>query len=202
MHIQAIIFDIGGVLSIYYDFETYFKWEQQLGLPKGELLKIIYDNPVSRQATLGKATVTDVWEEAGKQLNMPSDELQKLREDIWNGYRWNTELLDFIRSLKPNYKTGILSDAWADARESMGDVISEDLFDAIVFSAEEGVQKPDPVLFQRAIERLGVKAEEAILLDDREGNIQGAQEFGMHGVHFTETNKAIEDIKALLQGSD
>jgi putative hydrolase of the HAD superfamily len=202
MHIQAVIFDIGGVLSIYHDFETYFKWEQQLELPKGQLLKIIYDNPVSRQATLGKATVADVWEEAGKQLNLPPDELQKLREDIWNGYRWNTELLDFIRSLKPDYKTGILSDAWADAREGMGDVVNEDLFDAIVFSAEEGLQKPDPKLFQQAIERLGVSAEEAILLDDREANIEGAREFGMHGVHFTETDKAIEEIKALLQGPD
>jgi putative hydrolase of the HAD superfamily len=186
------------VLSVYHDFEAYFKWEQQLELPKMQLLKIIYDNPVSRQATLGEATVSDVWEEVGRQLELPPDELHKLQEEIWNGYRWNTELLDFIRSLKPDYKVGILSDAWADARESMGDVVNKELFDAIVFSAEEGLQKPDPGLFQCAIERLGVKPAEAILLDDREANIQGAKEFGMHGVHFTETNKAIEDIKALL----
>lgn len=202
MSIQAVIFDIGGVLSVYYDFETYFKWEQQLELPKMQLLRIIYDNPVSRQATLGEATVADVWEEVGRQLELPPDELRKLQEEIWNGYRWNTELLDFIHSLKPDYKVGILSDAWADARESMGDVVNKDLFDAIVFSAEEGLQKPDPGLFQCAIERLGVKPEEAILLDDREANVQGAQEFGMHAVHFTETNKAIEDIKALLYSSD
>lgn len=201
MTIQAIIFDIGGVLSVYHDFETYFKWEGQLKLPKGNLFKIIYDNPVSRQAMLGKATVADVWEEVGRQLNLTPDELGKLQEDIWNGYRWNTELLDFVRSLKPDYKTGILSDAWADARESMVDVITPDLFDAIVFSAEEGVLKPDPTLFQLALDRLGVKPEEAILLDDREANVQGAREFGMHGVHFTETNKAIADIKNLLQGS-
>lgn len=201
MPIQAIIFDIGGVLSVYHDFETYFKWEQQLKLPQGNLFKIIYDNPVSRQAMLGKATVADVWEQVGKELNLPPDGLQKLQEDIWNGYRWNSEMLDFVRSLKPDYKTGILSDAWADARESMEDIINKDLFDAIVFSAEEGVLKPDPVLFQRALEHLGVKPEEAILLDDREANIQGAQEFGMRGVHFTETNKAIEDIKSLLQDS-
>jgi epoxide hydrolase-like predicted phosphatase len=199
MRIQAVIFDIGGVLSLYHDFETYFKWERQFELPKMQLLKIIYDNPASRQAMLGKATVTDVWEEVGRQLKLPPDTLQKLQEDIWNGYRWNTELLDFARSLKPNYKTGILSDAWADARESMRSVINTDLFDVVVFSAEEGVLKPDPTLFQRAVERLGVKPEEAIFLDDRESNVQGAEAFGMHGVHFTETNKAIEDIRNLLQ---
>jgi putative hydrolase of the HAD superfamily len=200
MRIQAVIFDIGGVLSIFIDFESYFKWEQQLELPKGSLFKIIYNSPVSQQATLGKATVADVWEEAGRQLNLPPDELKKLQADIWNGYEWNTKLFDFIRSLRPDYKTGILSDAWADARESMEDVINEDLFDAIVFSAEEGLQKPHPELFQRALDRLGVKPETAILLDDRETNVQGAQEFGIHGVHFTETNKAIEEIKGLLQG--
>jgi epoxide hydrolase-like predicted phosphatase len=199
MHFQAVIFDIGGVLSVYHDFEVYFKWEGQLKLPKGNLFKIIYDNPVSRQAMLGKATVADVWEEVGKELSLPPDQLQKLQGDIWNGYRWNTELLDFVRSIKPDYKTGILSDAWADSRQSMVDVITPDLFDAIVFSAEEGVLKPDPVLFQKALDRLGVKPEEAILLDDREANVQGAREFGMCGVHFTETNKAIEDIRSLLQ---
>jgi epoxide hydrolase-like predicted phosphatase len=202
MPIRAIIFDIGGVLSLYHDFETYFKWEQQLELPKMQLLRIIYDNPVSRQATLGNATVADVWEEVGRQLQLPPNELRKLQEDIWKGYRWNTELLEFIRSLKPDYKTGILSDAWADARESMGDVVNKDHFDVIVFSAEEGLQKPDPALFRRAVERLGVKAEEAILLDDKEANVEAAREFGMRGVHFTETNKAIADIQALLQGPD
>jgi putative hydrolase of the HAD superfamily len=199
MRIQAIIFDIGGVLSLYHDFKSYYKWEQQLNLPKGSLFKILYENPVSQQATLGKATTQEVWDEAGRQLNLPPDELQKLKDDIWNGYEWNTELLDFIRSLKPNYKTGIISDAWSDAREGMEDKINGELFDVIVFSAEEGVQKPHPDLFRRALTLLEIEPQEAIFLDDREKNIEGAQMVGMHGVLFTETNKAIEDINSLLQ---
>ena len=199
MTIQAIIFDIGGVLSEYHDFRAYFKWEKQLGLEKGGLFKMLYENPVAQQATRGKATVAEVWEEVGRQVKLPPDELQKMQDEIWAGYRWNTEFLDFVRSLKENYKTGVLSDAWSDAREGMGHIINEDLFDVIMFSAEEGIQKPDPEIYRRALQRLDIKPEETIFVDDREKNVEGARQIGMHAVLFTETSKAIEDIKALLQ---
>lgn len=199
MHIHAVLFDIGGVLSLYTDFKTYLKWEEQLGLPQKGLFKIIYENPVSQQATLGKATTEDVWQEVGRRLDLSPTEMSKMQEEIWSGYEWNTHLLDFIRSLKPDYKTGVLSDAWANAGEGMADVINHDLFDVIVFSSEVGMQKPDPEIYRLALSRLKVKPQEAIFLDDRERNVDGALSVGMHGLLFTETHQAIQDIKRLLQ---
>ncbi|KPK21345.1 MAG: hypothetical protein AMK69_21945 [Nitrospira bacterium SG8_3] len=199
MHIHAVVFDIGGVLSQYTDFKTYLKWEQQLGLPPKGLFKIIYENPVSQQATLGNATIAEIWQEVGRQLELSPAELRKMQEEIWSGYEWNTQMLDFIRSLKPNYKTGVLSDAWADAGEGMADVINHDLFDVIVFSSEVGMQKPDPEIYRLTLSRLKVEPQETIFLDDRERNVDGALSVGMHGLLFTETHQAIEEIKRLLQ---
>lgn len=199
MSIQAVIFDIGGVLSQYTDFKTYLKWEQQLKLPQGELFKIMYENPVSQLATLGKATIDEVWKEIGRQIEILPAELSKMQAEIWSGYEWNTPMLDFARSLKPDYKTGILSDAWADAREGMADVINNDLFDVIVFSAEVGMQKPNPEIFRLALSRLEVEPQEAIFLDDRQKNVEAALSIGMHGLLFTETQQAIQDIKHYLQ---
>lgn len=198
MTIRAVIFDIGGVLSLYTDMKTYLKWEQKLGLPKKGLFDILYQSKVSKLATLGKATVDEVWEDLGQQCNLSPEELNIMRDEIWAGYEWNTELLDYIRSLKPKYKTAIVSDAWSDARESMQGFINNDTFDVIVFSAEVGVQKPAPEIFERALSQLGIAPQEAIFVDDREKNIVGANQLGMHGVFFTDTQKAIEDIENLL----
>ncbi len=198
MTIRAVIFDIGGVLSQYSDMKTYIKWEKKLGLPQKGLFDILYESKVSKLATLGKATVDDVWEDLGQQCNVSPEELNIMREEIWAGYEWNTELLDYTRSLKPKYKTAIVSDAWSDARESMQGTINNDIFDVIVFSAEVGVQKPAPEIFERALSQLGIAPEEAIFVDDREKNIVGANQLGMHGVLFTDTQKAIEAIDKLL----
>lgn len=199
MNIQAVIFDIGGVLSQYTDFKTYLKWEQKFGLPERGLFKIIYENPVSKQATLGKATIAEVWAEIGRQLDLSSTEISKMQAEIWSGYEWNTQLLDFIHSLKPDYKTGVLSDAWADAREGMADIINHDLFDVIIFSAEVGIQKPNPEIFHLALSHLEIEPQEAIFLDDRQKNVDVSLSLGMHGLLFTETHQAIQDIKRLLQ---
>ena len=196
--IKCVIFDIGGVLSLYTDMRTYFKWEKKLDLPQKGLFNILYESKVSKLATLGKATTDEVWEDLGRQCNVSSEELKILREEIWAGYEWNTELLDYIRSLKPKYKTAIVSDAWSDARESMQGTINNDTFDVIVFSAEVGVQKPAPEIFQYALSKLGIAPEEAIFVDDREKNILGADQLGMKGVFFTDTQTAIEDIEKLL----
>ncbi len=198
MSIQAVIFDIGGVLSQYSDFKTYLKWERKLGLPEKGLFKIIYENPVSQQATLGNATIAEIWAEVAKQLDLTQAEVSKMQAEIWSGYEWNTQLLDFVHSLKPDYKTGVLSDAWADAREGMAEVINHDLFDVIIFSAEVGLQKPNPEIFHLALSRLEIEPQEAIFLDDRQKNIDAAQDLGMHGLLFTETQQAIQDITHLL----
>jgi HAD superfamily hydrolase (TIGR01509 family) len=60
-----------------------------------------------------------------------------------------------------------------------------DYFDAIVFSAEDGVHKPDPRIFHRALRRLDARPYEAILIgDDPYWDIEGAYRIGMRAIHF------------------
>jgi len=200
MTIRAVLFDIGGVLSQYTDMRTYLKWEERLGLPPKGLFHILYESPVSQKATLGEATTDEVWEEVGRQCDLLPDELETMKEEIWGGYEWNIELMEFILSLKPKYKTGIISDAWSGTREEMKDTINNDIFDVIVFSSEEGIQKPDPEIYYRALTQLGILPGEAIFVDDREKNVEGAREVGMHAVLFTDTQQAKHEIERLLNG--
>ncbi len=75
------------------------------------------------------------------------------------------------------------------------------LFDAIVLSGEVGVMKPDPCIYQIALERLEVKAEQAAFIDDFQHNIDGAQAVGMHGIHFRNPEQLVADLEALLDDS-
>ncbi|MDP8994864.1 MAG: HAD family phosphatase [Pseudomonadota bacterium] len=59
------------------------------------------------------------------------------------------------------------------------------LFRDIVVSGEEKLLKPDPALYFRALDRFGLKPAEALFVDDRAINVEGAIAVGMHGHLFT-----------------
>ncbi|MBI3957456.1 MAG: HAD family hydrolase [Chloroflexi bacterium] len=57
-------------------------------------------------------------------------------------------------------------------------------FSAVLVSEKEGVRKPDPEIFRRALARLGVTADEAVFVGDNpEADIRGAQRVGMRTVY-------------------
>lgn len=59
------------------------------------------------------------------------------------------------------------------------------LFDGRVFcSAEFGVGKPDPAVFLRSAERLGLSPAEILFIDDKAGNAIAARRVGMDALHY------------------
>ncbi|RMF70392.1 MAG: HAD family phosphatase [Alphaproteobacteria bacterium] len=57
-------------------------------------------------------------------------------------------------------------------------------FRDIVVSGEEGVVKPDPVIFTRAIARFGIRPETALFIDDSPANVEAAAECGFRTHRF------------------
>lgn len=185
MPYQALLFDIGGVLVRTEDLAPRQRWERRFGLPEWGLAHLVFDSPVAVAATSGQATTEAVWAEAGRQLGLAPEALRALREDFWAGDRYDQGLIDFIRSLRPRYKTGIISNAWPEMRAFHQARLNAETFDLLVFSAEEGVAKPAPEIYQRALARLGVAASEAVFVDDVAENVAAARALGMAAVHFT-----------------
>jgi len=61
------------------------------------------------------------------------------------------------------------------------------------------VRKPGAEIFRRALARLDVAPEEAVFVDDRPPNVEGARRVGMYAVHFTDPLEAREALQRLLQ---
>jgi len=59
-------------------------------------------------------------------------------------------------------------------------------FADIVVSGEEKLLKPDPALYYRALDRFRLRPGQALFVDDREINVEGALAVGMHGHLFTD----------------
>ncbi|MCQ4633599.1 HAD-IA family hydrolase [Shinella sp. CPCC 100929] len=65
------------------------------------------------------------------------------------------------------------------------------LFDVLVVSGTEKLVKPDAAIFNRFLERAGVRAADCIFIDDNAANIAAAAALGFHTEHFR-TAEALE----------
>jgi epoxide hydrolase-like predicted phosphatase len=201
MPIRAVIFDFGDVLFRTEDASGRRKWEKRLGLPEGDLHRVVFESDVADRSMLGQATEADVWKHVAATFGLNGEQLSELRRDFWSGSRLDAELVAFLRDLRPRYRTAILSDAWPGARElftqtfGLGGVV-----DDMIISAEEGVAKPDARIYQIAVGRLGVLPGEAVFVDDLAENVQGARAFGMWSIQFESTEQAIAQVQRYLDG--
>ena len=72
--------------------------------------------------------------------------------------------------------------------------------DLVVYSHEEGIAKPDPRIYTRACDRLGVRPEHAVFLDDDEACVARAGVVGMQAVQLETTAQAIAELDLHLDG--
>ena len=111
----------------------------------------------------------------------------------------NHDLAAFLKSLRPRYKTAILSsNAWPGARKQYARNQFEELVDTVIYSCEEGIAKPEPAIYHLTCQCLVVRPEEALFLDDVEDFVEGARRLGMRAVLFQHTTQAITDVQAYL----
>ena len=196
--ISAVYFDMGGVLLRSESEELRRKWERQLGLPKGRLAEIVFDNPVAARATVGQAETHEVWAEVGRQLGLDAPAQAALQAEFFAGDAFDVDLLSYIRSLRPRYKTGLISNAWPDVRSATQSCLNATTFDLVLFSGEEKVRKPDPVIYRRALDRLAVTPETAVFVDDVLENVTAAQALGMTGIQFRSPAQVRGELDKLL----
>lgn len=70
-------------------------------------------------------------------------------------------------------------------------------FDDVVISGVEGMAKPDPMMFARALERTGFLPDRTVFIDDNLANISGARSAGLHTVHFASPEQCRLELRAM-----
>lgn len=112
-------------------------------------------------------------------------------------------MLAWIESLqKAGIRTAILSNMVGEVLSRMRrDFAWLDQFTQLTWSCELGIAKPDPAIYLHTCEKLGVRPEEALFLDDKPVNVQAAQQVGLHALHFRSVDQLRADLAAhhLLQ---
>lgn len=104
------------------------------------------------------------------------------------------ELLDLVRrAAAAGVPTALLS----DAPSVPGDFAAA--FDVVVLGAAIGVRKPDPEVFRRVAQLLGMDPRECVVVDDLARNVRGARAAGAVAVHHVDAAQTIAEVEILLE---
>ena len=203
MAIKAVIWDLGGVLLRTADLSSRQALADRLGKPRHELENLVFSGDSGDRAQLGEISADEHWENIRRALALDAAGIDEFRRQFWEGDQLDVELVDYIRSLRGRYKTGLLSNAFSDLRQVVTSLLNfSDAFDDMVISAELHLVKPDARIYQVALRRLGAEPEEAIFIDDMLRNVEGARSQGMNAIHFRQRAQALEELEELLKGGE
>lgn len=115
----------------------------------------------------------------------------------------NELLLNYIKLLRRDYKTGLLSNIISGGLETIFNTEElEQHFELRVASEDVGMAKPDPQIFELVCEKLGVTPEESVMIDDIPRYIEAAKAVGMKGIVYQDFVQMQQELDALLNSNN
>jgi len=207
--IKAVVSDFGGVVTLPL-MDAFRRAHEEIDIPLDALRKAMeinarrYGEPTLFKLERGQMTEADFVSGLESTLTEVLERPIKLDgygQRLMGELEPNAPLLAYYRSLRDErgIRLAILTNnvrEWHDAWRTRLNV--DELFELIVDSAFEGCRKPEPEIYAITLERLGLEASDCAFVDDVEVNVTAANEAGMHGIHFRDTDQVIAQLAKLV----
>jgi putative hydrolase of the HAD superfamily len=206
--IEAVISDFGGVLTTPL-LDSFTAFQDASGISLEELgsamAAIAADdgtNPLFELET-GRMSEAEFLARLGDKLSARAGrpvEMHGFGERYFEHLHPNEPVIEYMRGLRERgYRMAICTNnvrEWEARWRAMLPV--DEIFELVVDSGFVGCRKPEARIYELTLERLGVPAHAALLIDDIEANCDGARAVGIEAVWFQSTEQAIDEIERLL----
>lgn len=206
--IKAIIFDVGGVLSLSKSpEESHNKETKTKGVHEYIAKKIGFSldgwfdtiEPFHNKAIKGKISEKEILKKLSERTSVPE---KKLRKIIFNAYSKNFKknkklYKKAFKIKKKGYKIAILSDQWPIGRRAVMNPKISKKFDVVVVSYEVKLRKPNPEIYDLTLKKLNLKPRECIFIDNHEWNLKPARKKGMKTILFKNNKQLFGQLSKL-----
>lgn len=197
-NITTVIFDIGKVL-VQFDWESYVKSYGYTQEINEEIGKLIFDSPLWKERDRGDKAEEEYKEAYILLAPHLEKEINEIFENIVNIVEEYPYASQWIRNIKAQgKKVYLLSNyskvSFENDREKF-DFIK--YVDGMVISYEIQHVKPEPEIYTALFNKYNINPSEAVFLDDVKENLIGAEKLGLHTIHVTTHEKAVEKLALL-----
>jgi 2-haloacid dehalogenase len=195
--IQAVVFDVGGVLLDWDPRHLYRKLmadETEMERFLAEVCSPAWHAPHDRGASTAESCA---------ELASRHPELSEL---IWAWSKRSEEMIGGVDAgsvavLREVRETGMPCYALTNMEAETYPLRLERFpflgwFDGTVVSGQEGVAKPEAAIFERLFDRFGLTPNSTLMIDDRKENLEAAGKLGMQTVQFGSSRQLREELGA------
>lgn len=204
--IKAILWDFGGVITSS-PFDAFNRYEAEHDIPKDFIRGINAVNPTTNawarfensQVSIEEFDRLFKAESAAAGYPIPGMAVLKLLAgDV------RPEMVNALKICKQHYRIGCITN---NVKSDKGSAIPQttdqqdgvikimELFDEVIESSVEGVRKPEPGIYQIALDRMKVEAVNCVFLDDLGINLKPARAMGMKTIKVLNTRQALEELE-------
>lgn len=205
---KVFYFDLGNVLLEFSHERMYWQMAEAAGVTSDALHEALFGDPKAAGALMeyetGRLTTDEYFEIVQRALGKKpdTDRFARAARDIFTPI---DSTLDLVRTLAAaGQRLAILSNTnplhWEFLTDGRYPLIADigqpgSAFGWAVLSYKSGAMKPLRAIFETAIERAGVAADEIFFVDDVAENVAGARDAGIDAVQFVGAEKLSEDLR-------
>jgi len=189
--IKVILFDVGGCYLEGSFISFVNKSRKVLDIDKELFSKkeVVFDKRLNK----GEISAEECFR---KYFGVPIDEKQmKKIVKFWTStWKLSNEMKKLILRLKDNYRLAILSNSDSLNSENYTKKGWYKYFDTLIISHEIGIIKPQKEIYQIAIEKLKIRPNECLFIDDQEDCLKPAREIGMKTILFKSISQLEKEL--------
>lgn len=187
---RALFVDYAGVLTPGVA-ESWRAFEAEHAMPARTIASILWaayepgesqDNPIA-MLERGELDVGEFEQRLAAQLDEQGHEVeaQGLVAALFRDLQPAGGVWDLVRDVRAaGVPTVLVSNSWGMSGYPRG--MLDAAFDALVFSGEVGMRKPDREIFEHAASLVDATLEDSVFIDDAPANVKAAEGYGLTGV--------------------
>lgn len=182
---KAIAFDLGNVIFPFSHLKIVENLSPGSPFPPDEIFRRIFESGLEKEFDLGHYSPEEFFFKVKTELELEFD-MEKFKE-AWNSiFTVDENVVNLMLNLKKyGYPVYVISNTnelhykyLVEKHQIMETV------DGSILSFKVGARKPDPIIFRRAVEIIGLPAEQVVFTDDKLEFVKAAEKEGMKGIKF------------------
>ncbi|WNE95505.1 HAD-IA family hydrolase [Streptomyces luomodiensis] len=193
--ISGLLLDMNGVIR-HFDDSGAAAGEALAGLPSGTIREYAYQHPSYELAKVGVMDNRQWVSDVRRRLVADFGHHAENAVEAWCEDRGTVDgdALATIRRIRREVPVGVLSN-FTDALHA--DMVFHgmvDEFDYVFPSHDIRVQKPSPLAYLTAVERMSLEVGDVIFFDDQPAYVAGARAAGLSAFLFTSWDRVVEEL--------
>lgn len=197
--IEAVVFDVGGVLCPS-PLDEFTKVDVEYGLPEGTVMSFVRGGGDFARCETGRMPITEFYELCVARIaevhgvQVPP---QRLDAMLWAcmGDTVRPEMRELVIEIKAaGHQTALLTNIFAERRDWLHSIFPPGTIDVFGDSSELGMRKPEQPIYERLVELLGRRPGEIAFVDDFPENLAPARAMGIVDILFESPEQVRRDL--------